>query len=125
MHPSRPLRQAVAMPTTNSLAELVADWSPGSVEMTDRIDPWPIAALAALLDQPPAEHGVLPPLCHWLFFLEAPPESALGEDGHPAAGHFLPPIPDRRRMVAGGRVQFLQPLRIDGEVVRHSRLAPV
>jgi 3-methylfumaryl-CoA hydratase len=113
------------MPTTNSLAELVADWSPGSVEMTDRIDPWPIAAFAALLDQPQPEDGVLPSLWHWLFFLEAPPESALGEDGHPAAGHFLPPIPDRRRMVAGGRLEFLAPLRVGADVVRHSRLTQV
>jgi 3-methylfumaryl-CoA hydratase len=107
-----------------TLADLVADWAPHPVEATDRITPWPAAAFAALLDQPPPD-GDLPPLWHWFSFLEAPAQSALGEDGHPAAGHFLPPIPDRRRMIAGGRVEFLAPLPIGAAVVRHSRLAQV
>jgi 3-methylfumaryl-CoA hydratase len=106
-----------------TLADLVADWHPAPVEATDRIDPWPMGAFAALLDQPPPE--ALPPLWHWFSFLEAPPQSALGEDGHPADGHFLPPIPDRRRMIAGGRAQFHSPLHLGAEVVRRSRLAAV
>jgi 3-methylfumaryl-CoA hydratase len=106
-----------------TLADAVADWHPAPVETTDTIDPWPVAAFAALLDQPVPDE--LPPLWHWFSFLEAPPQSALGDDGHPADGHFLPPVPDRRRMIAGGRAQFLQPLRIGVEVVRHSRVAQV
>jgi 3-methylfumaryl-CoA hydratase len=107
-----------------TLADVVADWTPHPVETTDRIAPWPAAAFAALLDQPPPE-GDLPPLWHWFSFLEPTPQSALGEDGHPAAGHFLPPIPDRRRMIAGGRVEFHAPLPIGADVVRRSRLADV
>jgi 3-methylfumaryl-CoA hydratase len=106
-----------------SMADLLADWHPAPVEATDTIAPWPVAAFAALLDQPVPEQ--LPPLWHWFSFLEAPPQSALGEDGHPADGHFLPPIPDRRRMIAGGRAQFTAPLRIGADVVRHSRLCAV
>src|SRR3954451_20026291 len=107
-----------------TLADAVADWHPAPVETADRIDPWPAAAFAALLDQP-APQQQLPPLWHWFSFLEAPPQSALGEDGHPAEGHFLPPIPDRRRMIAGGRAQFHATLPIGADVVRRSRLADV
>jgi len=106
-----------------SIADAVADWHPAPVHRTDRIDLWPVAAFAALLDL--AAPADLPPLWHWFSFLEAPPQSALGEDGHPADGHFLPPIPDRRRMIAGGRAQFHVPLPIGADVVRHSRLAAV
>jgi 3-methylfumaryl-CoA hydratase len=106
-----------------SLADAVADWHPAPVEAVDRIAPWPVAAFAGLLDQPTPDE--LPPLWHWFSFLEAPPQSDLGEDGHPADGHFLPPIPDRRRMIAGGRAQFSAPLRIGADVVRQSRLAAV
>jgi hydroxyacyl-ACP dehydratase HTD2-like protein with hotdog domain len=75
--------------------------------------PEPVSALAALLDQrnPCNEHGdELPPLWHWLFFLDRVPQSELGVDGHPREGGFLPPIPHRRRMFASGRLQ----LTVDG-----------
>jgi 3-methylfumaryl-CoA hydratase len=106
------------------LADLVAGWAPEPVEHADHLRPWPVAAFAALLDQP-APADLLPPLWHWFSFLDTPPESALGEDGHPAAGHFLPPVPDRRRMIAGGRVEFRAPLRIGADAVRRSRLRSV
>ncbi len=48
----------------------------------------------------------LPSLWHWVAFPEFVPMSDLGEDGHPALGGFLPPLPFRRRMWAGGDVQF-------------------
>lgn len=108
----------------SGLADAVAGWSPSPLDSTDVIDPWPVAAFAALLDQPaPAE--TLPPLWHWFFFLEAVPEAALGDDGHPAHGHFLPPVPDRRRMIAGGRVSFGAPVPIGASVSRRSSLADV
>ncbi|MGP6087862.1 FAS1-like dehydratase domain-containing protein [Antarctobacter jejuensis] len=48
----------------------------------------------------------LPSLWHWVAFPEFVPMSDLGEDGHPALGGFLPPLPFRRRMWAGGEVIF-------------------
>jgi len=48
----------------------------------------------------------LPPLWHWLYFLEGLPASELGRDGHPARGGFLPPVPLANRMWAGGRLEF-------------------
>lgn len=64
----------------------------------------------------------LPPLWHWLSFLAWPCQDELGTDGHPAAGPFLPPIPDRRRMFAGGRVQYPGILRVGDKVRRLSSL---
>lgn len=99
-------------------------WSPAPVVTTDRIDPWPVAAFAALLDAPaPGEE--LPPLWHWFSFLDHPRRSELGEDGHPAAGHFLPPMPDRRRMIAGGRLWVHGPIRVGDVLERHSELVAV
>ncbi|MCF8177551.1 MAG: hypothetical protein K9J74_03505 [Sulfuritalea sp.] len=59
----------------------------------------------------------LPPLWHWIYFLEALPPGELGSDGHPARGGFLPPVPLPHRMWAGGRVSFAAPVSI-GAIVR-------
>lgn len=58
----------------------------------------------------------LPSLWHWVAFPEFVPMSDLGHDGHPALGDFLPPLPFRRRMWAGGDVRFKGALHV-GEVL--------
>ena len=40
----------------------------------------------------------------------------LGEDGHPARGGFMPPVPMKRRMFAGGDYEFFQPLNVGDKV---------
>jgi 3-methylfumaryl-CoA hydratase len=67
----------------------------------------------------------LPPLWHWIYFLEARPGSELGRDGHPARGGFLPPVPLSNRMWAGGRVSFIAPLRIGSTVRKESSVLKV
>ncbi|HJQ47241.1 MAG TPA: hypothetical protein VJ870_13130 [Amycolatopsis sp.] len=94
-----------------SLREYVESWRPGPVTSVDELPPGPAAALSAVLDQPPVQ-DTLPPLWHWLYFLDWPAQRDLGDDGHPRQGHFLPPIPDRRRMFAGGRLDVRQPLEL-------------
>ncbi|HEY3752893.1 MAG TPA: hypothetical protein VGL80_27215 [Pseudonocardiaceae bacterium] len=108
---------------TTDLAAAVDGWAPPPTSATDRITSWPVAALAALLDLPaPADGEPLPPLWHWLGFLDHPDQSELGEDGHPAEGQFMPPIPERRRMIAGGRIRVRAPLPVDEPIVRTSSL---
>ncbi|MGK3208872.1 FAS1-like dehydratase domain-containing protein [Amycolatopsis sp. MEPSY49] len=107
-----------------NLADAVAGWQPDAVETSEVIGAWPAAAFAALLDQP-APAGPLPPLWHWFHFLEPTPQAALGDDGHPAHGRFLPPIPDRRRMIAGGRLAVRSPIRVGDRIDRRSELAGV
>ncbi|MGW5714925.1 FAS1-like dehydratase domain-containing protein [Amycolatopsis sp. NPDC003865] len=107
-----------------NLSDAIAGWQPDAVETSEVIGAWPAEAFSALLDQP-APAGPLPPLWHWFHFLEPTPQAALGEDGHPAEGRFLPPIPDRRRMIAGGRLDVRSPIRIGDRIDRRSELAGV
>ena len=51
--------------------------------------------------------------------------SEIGPDGHPKRGSFLPPVPLPRRMWAGGRLEFLQPLHVGERVERTSHVADV
>ena len=67
----------------------------------------------------------LPPLWHWLDFLEGRPPGELGRDGHPARGGFLPPVPLPNRMWAGGRVAFLAPVPIGSRVRKTSSILKV
>lgn len=94
-------------------------WSPDPISATDSVGQWPVAALAALFDLP-APTVELPPLWHWLGFIDHVGTAGLGADGHPAAGHLMPPMPDRRRMVAGGRLTWHTPLPIGLPLTRTS-----
>ncbi len=67
----------------------------------------------------------LPPLWHWIYFLEGLPPSELGRDGHPARGGFLPPVPLSNRMWAGGQVTFHAPLPLGAAVRKRSRIQSV
>ncbi|WP_322050588.1 FAS1-like dehydratase domain-containing protein [Paraburkholderia bannensis] len=67
----------------------------------------------------------LPPLWHWLYFLTGEPPSALGRDGHPARGGFLPPVPLSNRMWAGGALEFHGDLPLGAKVEKRSSIASV
>ncbi|WP_300009204.1 MaoC family dehydratase N-terminal domain-containing protein [Pseudonocardia sp.] len=105
----------------DDLARHLDGWAPGPRLSTGRIGAWPGEAFAALLDRE-APGPELPPLWHWFHLLDHPAQAELGEDGHPAHGRFLPPLPDRRRMFAGGRLEVRAPLRVGDEVTRRSSL---
>jgi 3-methylfumaryl-CoA hydratase len=103
-------------------------WVGRSEEATDRIALERVRALQATLERPHeplCEGDPLPPLWHWLFFWAIAPRSGLGRDGHPALGGFLPPLGPARRMWAGSRVRFHQPLVIDEPIVRRSTIADI
>jgi len=80
---------------------------------TDILDPARANACAASLGLSTRLQAgdPLPPFFHQLYFWQAEPPEALGRDGHPAKGSAL--IPDfglPRRMWAGGRLAFHEPL---------------
>ncbi|MEV1246500.1 hypothetical protein ACIBO2_20910 [Nonomuraea sp. NPDC050022] len=108
-----------------TLLDYLRDWHPKPVTSEDVISPQPAAALAAVLDAPPTAGEALPLPWQWLYFLEWPPQTALGLDGHPAEGHFLPPIPHRRRMIAGGRMRARRGLEMGRPAVRTAELTAV
>jgi len=114
--------------TVSGLAHHLEGWWPAPLRRSDRIHPWPVDAFAGLLDQPSPLAGgnsALPPMWHLFSFLEYPAQHELGADGHPAAGHFLPPIPHRRRMFAGGRWHYHRPLRVGDEVTLRSTVISI
>jgi 3-methylfumaryl-CoA hydratase len=107
------------------------DWV-GRVEERTGALPEPLAGmLGAALSHPSApapEVGTgapLPPLWHWAAFPDTAPMSALGADGHPAQGRFLPPLPQPRRMWAGGALAWRGALTIGEPLRRRSEILSV
>ena len=95
-------------------------------ERTDTVSALAIRGLAATLDVTPPPDGSLPPLWHWMLFQDWAPASALGPDGHPKRGGFLPPVHDLpRRMWAGGRLAFPGALHVNDAVRRVSTILAV
>jgi 3-methylfumaryl-CoA hydratase len=111
----------------SGLARFVADWTPEPVVEHDDLAPLKSTQLAATLnlDETFAAGDALPVPWHWIYFPDWPQGSALGADGHPRDGHFLPPIPNRRRMFAGSRIEVSTPLRLGVATVKTSSLAKV
>ncbi len=109
--------------------EKLKDWIGRSQTMEDLAAPFPIRALAATFDEQDAEPRAgdpLPPLWHWLYFLEAAPQSKIGPDGHAERGDFLPPVPLPRRMWAGSRFAFDgPPIRVGDTITRRSTVKSV
>lgn len=100
------------------------DYIGRSQTQQDEVSPRLVQGLAATLGV--AAPDALPPLWHWMLFQDWVPPDAIGPDGHPRRGGFLPPVHDLpRRMWAGGRVRFLAPLRPGDPVRRTSTIDAV
>ena len=100
------------------------NWIGKTETCQDLITRWPLTALAATLDREgPGE--IVPPLWHWLYFLPVHRQSELGRDGHGRRGEFLPPVELPRRMWAGGRLEFVRPLKIGDAITRASEIVSV
>ena len=114
---------SIASPTAG-LGTYVADWRPTTITAADVVSAHRAQNLAATLDldEEFTDGDALPLLWQWVYFLDWPKTSELGPDGHPLNGHFLPPIPHRRRMYAGGRISVAAPLVVGDSAVRRSEL---
>ncbi|MGJ7549125.1 FAS1-like dehydratase domain-containing protein [Pseudomonas alloputida] len=98
-------------------------WIGRTEEAVDELSRNLIKRIAATFGETaPAAGQPLPPLWMWCFFQEPVAESQLGTDGHPARGGFLPPADNRNRMWAGGRVEFIAPLKVGAEAHRLSTI---
>lgn len=102
-------------------------WIGRSERRRELIAPERVAMVAATLDRPeaPAAGEPLPALWHWASFTETAPLAALGTDGHPKLGGFMPPIPLPRRMWVGGRLRFVGPLRVGDLATRVSEISDI
>lgn len=105
----------------------LTDWVGRSEERQDVLASQPCRFMQATLSHEPSlkDGDAVPPLWHWLYFLEAKPLHLLGRDGHPARGEFLPPVSLPRRMWAGGRFEFHQPLILGAEATKRSTIKSI
>lgn len=102
-----------------------AAWIGRARSVSDTLAAPLVRRLAATLDAATPDDAVP---SHWLpalLFDDAQPTRALGPDGHPAKGEFLPPVPLPRRMLAGRRVRFHAPARIGQDFSRVSTVERV
>lgn len=105
-----------------------SSWIGNSEQHTDLLTPGPMEAMAATLDKSPSfitQEQVLPPLWHWLYFLNPARQSELAADGHAKKGDFLPPIELPRRMWAGSRFEFHQALHGGEKIERNSTIKSI
>lgn len=95
--------------------------------ITDALDPARARALQATLGETPnIETGdPLPPFAHQIYFWDPLVPEALGKDGHPATGGFIPDMGDARRMWAAGRLVQHQPLKAGIKAEKTSRVEAV
>ncbi len=103
-------------------------WIGREQRRVDWITPTHVAAWNATLDRDepfPREGDPVPPCFHWTLFTPLARESELGPDGHAKRGCFLPPVALPRRMWAGSRILFLQPLRVGERVEQTSAIEKV
>ena len=105
----------------------IPGWTPHDEVRQDVVTAGPLDRLAATLDHdsPPWREGDVPPLGHWLFLLPDARQSALGPDGHPHKGDFMPPVAQPRRMWAGSRLTFPGVLRVGDAIERRSSIGNV
>ncbi|SMO40758.1 3-methylfumaryl-CoA hydratase [Thalassovita litoralis] len=94
---------------------------------SEHLDPTLVRQFNATFDRDSGTEigDVAPLLIHFCLAQPTVPTMKLGEDGHPARGGFLPPVPLPRRMWAGGAIQFFGPIRIGETVTRRSVITDV
>jgi 3-methylfumaryl-CoA hydratase len=92
----------------------------------DSVPPETVGRFAAALDHAWAGDGAeLPPMWHYGLFLNQVTTSALGVDGHPPRGDFMPPVKLPRRMFAGAKISCRAPLVAGREAMKVSEIASV
>lgn len=92
--------------------------------ITDTLDPARARALQATLGEVPSidTGDPLPPFAHHIYFWDPHLPDALGPDGHPATGGFIPDMGAAKRMWAAGRLIQHQPLKAGIKAERISRV---
>jgi 3-methylfumaryl-CoA hydratase len=103
-------------------------WIGRTTEASDVVTAQLVKGLRATLFQEigePKPGDAAPFTVHWCLAQPVAPMSMLGQDGHPARGGFLPPVPLPRRMWAGGELEFINALRAGDEAKRASRITDV
>lgn len=107
--------------------ESLASWIGRTQEQRSEVSHVLAQRLGALLDKSTTFAGgdALPPHWYGILFGETALQSTLAQDGHPAKGDFLPPVPFPRRMFAGKRVRFVGELPLGEAVSKTSTIQSI
>ena len=107
--------------------EHLRGWIGRTAEASDVVTPRLLAEYRATFEPRlmPVPADEAPLGLNWCLAPAIAPIHELGEDGHPARGGFLPPVPLPRRMWAGGAVEHHAPLWVGDEVTRRSSVEGV
>ncbi|MBV1867300.1 MAG: MaoC family dehydratase N-terminal domain-containing protein [Marinosulfonomonas sp.] len=107
--------------------EHLATWIGNTESHSEVISPGLIERFRATFDAHlwQQDADIAPLGLHWCLAPPAVVDGALGPDGHPARGGFLPPVPLPSRMWAGGELSFKSPLRAGDMVTRNSKITDV
>ena len=91
------------------------------IETRDTVTASPLGRMAAWLDRDdpePKSGDPVPPGGHLLYFLSTTRQSKLGPEGGNPRDDLEPPIPLQRKVWAGCRMWFHQPIRVGEEIRR-------
>ncbi len=104
-----------------------SEWIGRTSEAEDVVTPRLVSSFRAIFGDclAPVGDDAAPLGLHWCLCPAIVPMEALGADGHPAKNRNLPPIPQPRRMWAGGLLETHAPLLIGDPVRRVSTIAGV
>lgn len=94
-------------------------------ETRERLGTEPLRRFALAIGLGPEVESPLPPLAHWAYFLPTATDRAIGPDGHPERGGFLPPVSLPRRMFAASAMEFPAPLDLGREAKLVAQIADV
>ena len=100
-----------------------SDWIGKSETRHDVITAGLLQRFCATIDRPVTDD--IPQGLHWCLGLPDMPTAQLAEDGHPAKGGLLPPVPLPRRMWASSEVAFEHPLQLGDAISRVSTVASI
>ena len=106
------------------MAKNLRDWIGRTEHHQDVVTASLVERYKAVIGDVSPEIGI-PYGLHWCTCLPQAPMKALGQDGHPATGGFLPPSPLPRRMWAASEVTFISPIATGSKIGRRSTIADV
>jgi 3-methylfumaryl-CoA hydratase len=104
-----------------------AEWIGQSTESEDIVTDRLVASFEATFapNLAPVGAGEAPIGIHWCLSPSIAAMEALGPDGHPAKNLHLPPVPQPRRMWAGGAIESLGPIMKGDWVHRVSTISDI